>query len=66
MQTCKAEVERGNLSGKSGDLEPMYELVKQIEIEINDEEEDEAAEKQKKDATKKALNDIERSRWEYC
>ena len=37
---------------KSGD-------VKQIEIEINDEEEDEAAEKQKKDATKKELNDIE-------
>ena len=49
----------GNLSWKSGDLDPLYELVKQIETEINDEEEEEAADKQKKDATKKALNDIE-------
>ena len=59
LQTCKTEVERGNLSGKSGDLDPLYEFVKQIETEINDEEEEEAADKQKKDSTKKALNDIE-------
>jgi len=36
MQTCKAEVGRGKLSGRSEDLE-------QIEIEINDKGEDEAA-----------------------
>jgi len=59
MASCKAEIERGNLSGKSGDLSMQYELVKQIMMEIDDDEEEEATEKAKKDATKKALNDIE-------
>ena len=59
MSTCKAEIERGNLSGKSGDLDQQYELVKQIMMEIDDDEEEDVAEKAKKDATKKALNDIE-------
>lgn len=59
MSSCKADIERGNLSGRSGDLDQQYELVKQIMMEIDDEEEENATEKAKKDATKKALNDIE-------
>ncbi len=59
MSTCKADIERGNMSGKSGDLDQQYELVKQIMMEIDDYEEEEVAEKAKIDATKKALNDIE-------
>jgi hypothetical protein len=38
MSTCKADIERGNLSGKSGDLDQQYELVKQIMMEIDDDE----------------------------
>ena len=56
MSTCKADIECENLSGRSGDLDQQYELVKQIIMEIDDEEEENATEKAKKDATKKALN----------
>lgn len=59
IATCKTDIERGNLSGKSGDLDQQYQLVKQILMEIDDDEEEEATEKAQKDATKKALNDIE-------
>ncbi len=64
IATCKADIERGNLSGKSGDLDQqilmeIYQLVKQILMEIDDDEEEEATEKAQKDATKKKLNDIE-------
>jgi hypothetical protein len=59
IATCKTDIERGNLSGKSGDLDQQYQLVKQILMEIDDDEEEEATEKAQKDATKKKLNDIE-------
>ena len=65
IATCKADIERGNLSGKSGDLDQqilieIYQLVKQILMEIDDDEEEEATEKAQKDATKKTLNDSPR------
>ena len=53
IATCKADIERGNLSGKSGDLDQQYQLVKQILMEIDDDEEEEAIEKAQKDVTKK-------------
>ena len=59
MASTKADIDTGNQSGKSGDLEPQYELVKQIMIDIEENEEEEIEKKKKEDDTKKALNDIE-------
>ena len=54
MKSVKKDIETGNQSGKSGDLSPLYKLVHQIEIEIED-----AATKlqQQKDAKKKKSAD---------
>jgi hypothetical protein len=42
IATCKADIECGNLSGKSGDLDQQYHFVKQILMDIDDHEEEEA------------------------
>jgi len=59
MASTKADIDTANQSGRSGDLGPQFQLVKQIMEEIEDYEEEEIERKKKEDDTKKKLNEIE-------
>jgi hypothetical protein len=59
MTSTKADIDTANQSGRSGDLGPQFQLVKQIMDEIEENEEEEIERKKKEDNTKKKLNEIE-------
>ena len=59
MKATKADIDTGNQSGKSGEMSRRYELVQQVLNDIDADEEEQLDEKKKKEATAKALNDIE-------
>lgn len=59
MASTKADIDTANQSGRSGDLGPQFQLVKQIMEEIEDYEEEEIERKKEEDDTKKKHNEIE-------
>jgi hypothetical protein len=61
MEEVTRDISSGNQSGKEGDLSPIYQLVRQINYEIEDADEEATAAKEKKECDQQQLANNEKA-----